>query len=140
MPSPAPTSRLHRVRYFYSDYETPGCRDLIQRIVDERTRETNHRVEFERQTMDVEESIRVTWWQGGELEGVEIDPSLIHAPISEFDTSGVPVELRPEVQSVLWDLQDHLHQAQSEFDGLERSMVGFLKHYVWFEGQETSND
>ncbi len=140
MPSQAPTKRLHEVRYSYSDYETPECLDLIQRIVDQRTRGTNHRVEFERQTMEVEGSIRILWWQGEELEQVEIDHSMIDATVSELGKSGIPLELWSEAQSVMWDLEDHLHQAQSEFDELERSMVGFLKHYVWFEGQETSSD
>ncbi len=127
-------TRLHEVRYFYSDYETPKCLDLIQRIVDQRTRGTNHRVEFERQTMEVEGSIRILWWQGEELEQVEIDHSMIDATVSELGKSGIPLELWSEAQSVMWDLEDHIHQAQSEFDELERSMVGFLKHYVWFEG------
>ncbi len=133
-------TRLHEVRYFYSDYETPKCLDLIQRIVDQRTRGTNHRVEFERQTMEVEGSIRILWWQGEELEQVEIDHSMIEASVSELGKFGIPLELRSEVQSVMWDLEDHLHQAQGEFEDLERSMVGFLEHYVWFEGEETSND
>jgi len=90
--------------------------------------------------MEVEGSIRVLWWQGEELEEVEIDHSMIDSNIIELGKSGIPLELRSEVQSVLWDLEDHLHQAQSEFDDLERSMVGFLKHYVWFEGQEAIND